>query len=311
MARRKVHANIMFSAACKTAAEVESELKKSPFLHNAATALPGSTGTQVLFVWDQTCAGEALSCPHLRNPPFQYATCNTFVTGALKARSTDPEDLTSTHHDVFLFADGGKPGLLTRFQKTLSDSPEKAGNKEMLKHKHVLNIGYEQGSLQARRRVRRGYLPQIEDILMVGTHIRNLPTKKRKFFAGASVDTKGTLLAPVKVQGYDDMWALPYNTKKGIFDTFRLKVGGPVDDEEEEGDEEVPPSIVELQEGTHRSKIKPRTSREEGDEPVFYQSLKSKELWMELIHTTSCQKAVVTFTAGDGSLLEACLAFQP
>ena len=107
------------------------------------------------------------------------------------------------------------------------------------------------------------------------------------------------------------MWALSYASKKDIFESFRLRVGGPTPDDDDEAPDEVPPSLEELHRKTDKSKIKPRTSREEGEEPVFYQSLKTKALWAETIHSASCRKAVVVFTGGDGALLEACLELQP
>ena len=227
------------------------------------------------------------------------APCPTHVPGADGGRHAG-------------FADGGKSGLHARFRKTLWDGPGKSANKESLKaNKNVLSIGYEQNSLHTRRRLVRGYLPQIESVLMIGPQIKKLPTKKRRIFTGVSSDTKGTRLAPAKVLGCDELWALSYASKKGIFESFRLRVGGPAEEDDDDAEDEVPPSLEELHGKQAKSKIKPRTSRDEGEEPVFYQSLKTKALWEEIIHTTSCRKAVVVFTGGDGTLLEACLELQP
>ena len=115
-------------------------------------------------MWDQPCADEADCNTHMRNPPFQYATCNACITGTLQARCADPADLTCTQNGIFLFAGGGNSGLHPRFMKTLWDGPGKAANKEVLKsNKTVLNVGYEQHSIHSRRRLIRGYLPQIEN----------------------------------------------------------------------------------------------------------------------------------------------------
>ena len=100
--------------------------------------------------------------------------------------------------------------------------------------------------------------------------------------------------------------------QEGHLRVFPSEVGGPTpDDDDDEAPDEVPPSFEELHRKTDKSKIKPRASREEGRRLLFYQSLKTKALWAELIHSTSCRKAVVVFTGGDGTLLEACLELQP
>ena len=118
-------------------------------------------------------------------------------------------------------------------------------------------------------------------------------------------------MAPVPVLGYEDTWSLPYEVKKGMIESFKLRVGGPLEESEDWEDDELPPSIEELK-GV--KKAKQRKSREEGEEPVFYQSLKKPELWMELIHTSGhtdgCRRLVVVYNSGDGAVLEACLALH-
>ena len=178
MARRTVHAHLRFSILDDTPLAIDTELKKSSFLNNLSTPSCETTGTSILFVWDQPCAGEADCNPHLRNPPFRYATCNACITGALQARCADPADLTCTQNDIFLFADGGKSGLHPRFRKTLWDGPAKSSNKELLTgNQTVLSIGCEQNNLQTRSHTIRGYLPRIESVLLMGLHVRKLPTK--------------------------------------------------------------------------------------------------------------------------------------
>ena len=62
------------------------------------------------FIWDQTCAGESTTMPHLRNPPLQIITLDKYVTGTLQFRSGNPTDYAIVNGDCFVFTDGGRSG---------------------------------------------------------------------------------------------------------------------------------------------------------------------------------------------------------
>ena len=94
-----------------------------------------------------------------RQPPFQKDTAAICVDGALKARAESSTDLTMRKGDVYVFADGGVLGLQPRFGKLLCNKPEKAGNKQFVKQRRVVTVGYELSSLQKRKRVVRGFTP--------------------------------------------------------------------------------------------------------------------------------------------------------
>ncbi len=290
--------------ACKSQKDVIDALSTCPVLANVR----GDSSGFVAYVWDQPSSGESMTSPHLRMPPLQAQTLALYVSGCLGLRSDVPGDMTILGGDMFVFADGGRTGLTSRFMKTLTDKVEKIGNKEAVKSKRILTIGYEQESLQRRRRTVRGWTPQLENVYIIAQPqmLNSMPTRKRKRFGEASSTNKGTLLAPVPVPRFEETWTLPWATKKDLLGPFRMPVGGRTDggDDEEEEDEEdeLPPTVQEL-----AGQRKKRKTRAEGEEPLFYQSLKSVELWEEVLHSVCVNKAVVAFTVGDGNLLEACL----
>ena len=115
------------------------------------------------------------------------------------------------------------------------------------------------------------------------------------------------LIAPVRVPTFAECWTEEWAIKKDILGNFRMAVGGKTDELVEDddvidsADDELPPTLQEVSTGG-----KKRKSRSEGQEPMFYQALKSVELWKEVIHSLYI-KTVVVFTAGDGNLIEACL----
>jgi len=281
LARRKIRSNV-FLAVCTTAAEIEDELRRHPFILDASSM--DMHTTDVLFVWDQAFAGEAQTSPHLGIPPFQYSTCNHYVTAALKARSKMEGDQSTQRQDVFIFAAGWKHRLVPRFQRTLTDGPGKTTNRLVCtgRRKRILTVGYEQESLQQRRRIKCGSLPQIENVVIIGPGIHNLKNKRRRYFHDASNTTKGTLLAPVVVPGYEEGWCMPFKEKIELLGDFRIRVGGAneVESDVDEEEDEVPPSISEI-----AWRGQKRKSCDEGTEPAFYHNLKSRHLWVELNDT--------------------------
>ena len=195
--------------------------------------------------------------------------------------------------------------------KTLTDSNEKACNSEYVKVRKTVVIGYEQESLECRRSRVRGFLPQIETMTLIGVpqELNSMPTKKRLYFKEMSKTNKGTLLGPVIVPPVSDVWSMSFDEKRELFGPCRMAVGGPTDnggqpeeDDDAGGEDEIPPGMDELRGETKKR----RKNRSVGVEPVFYQSLKSCTLWRELLHSYNV-KNVVSFTAGDTSLLEACI----
>ena len=138
----------------------------------------------------------------------------------------------------------------------------------------------------------------------------SMPLRKRRRFAEESKTNKGTLLAPVRVPTYEEIWILNWEVKRQALGSHRMAVGGvtekPDPDAGEEDDDidedELPPTLQEVTD----KKAKKRNSRFEGEEPVYYQSLKSPELWEEAINSL-CIGHIVLFTAGDGACIEACL----
>lgn len=282
-------------------------LKKSDMLKDVS----GTSSSFVAFVWDQPCAGESMTAPHLRMAPFKLHMLNAYATGCLQARSGNSEDLSIQKGDMFLFADGGLRGLQNRFTRALVDKPEKAANKDAVKKRKIVTIGYEQDSLQERRGTIRGYVPQLENFVVVarGDDMASMPLRKRRRFAEASKTNKGTLLAPVRVPTYEEIWTLKWEVKRQALGSHRMAVGGvtekadPDEGEDDDIDEdELPPTLQEVTD----KKAKKRKSRFEGEEPVYYQSLKSPQLWEEAINSF-CIGHIVLFTAGDGACIEACL----
>ena len=181
----------------------------------------GTPSSQTAFVWDHGCCGESDTAPHLRHPALQVKTLTLYIDAALKACAENPTDLTMRKGNVFLFADGGQAGLQPRMTKILGDTPEKTGNKTLAKNSRAISIGWELASLQKRKRVLRGLVPQLENVGLVGPSLGSLPTRRRRHFDDSSKTNKGTLLAPVPVPSYDACWGASFEEKKNIYGGFR------------------------------------------------------------------------------------------
>ena len=202
----------VLKSACKSPKEVVDSLIDCHVLKDVVGNSMGSVG----FVWDQPSSGESMASPHLRMPPLQVATLGVHIYGVLMLRAETPGDMTMLPGDMFIFADGGRQGLVSRLTKTLIDKPEKGSNKEAVKSKRVLTIGYEQDRLQRRRRTIRGWTPQLENFYIIAqpAMLNQMPTRKRKRFGEASSTNKGTLLAPVHVPAFENTWTMPWPKKK-------------------------------------------------------------------------------------------------
>ena len=74
-----------------------------------------------------------------------------YVTGALVSRAETQGDLTILPGDMFVFTDGGRRGLAHRITRPLVDKEEKSGNKDVVKRKRTITVGFEQETLQKRR----------------------------------------------------------------------------------------------------------------------------------------------------------------
>jgi len=307
-AQRAVRGNIVIKVTPESVDEVAEHIKNwGPIA--ARKGKDGTATSQTAFIWDQSICGEADHAPHLRQPPFQAKTLVCFLDGVLKARAENSTDMTMRKGDLFIFADGGKHGIHTRMVKLLGDKPEKSGNQRYIKQKRVLSVGYELTSLQKRKRVVRGFVPQLENLVVVGPLISSIPTRKRQHFSQCSSTNKGTLIAPVPVSTLNaNSWCATLDEKKDIFGRFRLMVGGKPcedddDDDEAEDADHFPPIAAAYEEPSPKK----RKTRSDGAlEPVFYQSVKSVALWTEVLHGLAVDR-VVMFNAGDCQLLEACL----
>ena len=192
-AHRTVQGNVslkVFPKSSDEACEIIKNWAPIKSLNGQETTASDQTG----FIWDQPVSGEAVHAPHKRQPPFQKDTAAICVDGALKARAESSTDLTMRKGDVYVFADGGVLGLQPRFGKLLCNKPEKAGNKQFVKQRRVVTVGYELSSLQKRKRVVRGYTPQLENFTTVGPLLADVPTRKRQNFTGCSYNNKGRLI---------------------------------------------------------------------------------------------------------------------
>ena len=267
------------------------------------------------FVWDQPCSGESQTAPHTRLPPLQKDTLKMYVNGILMTRAETAGDMTLKPGDMFILTDGGRRGLVSQLMRPFTDTPEKSCNKTAVKRRRVLAMGYEQESLQKRRHTIRGVTTQLESFYVVagGSLLNQMPTRKRKHFAEASPTNKGNLIAPVPVPGLAECWNLPWATKKDLLGNFRMAVGGKTDEEDADVDDnaadddaadedDLPPALDAK--GARKAR---RKDRDEGVEPVFYQSMKSVAAWEEVLHSLCITKALVVLTAGDGNVLLAAL----
>ena len=58
------------------------------------------------------------------------------------SRAETQGDMTILPGDMFVFTDGGRRGLAHRLTKPLADKDEKSSNKEAVKRKRVITMGF-------------------------------------------------------------------------------------------------------------------------------------------------------------------------
>ena len=129
-----------------------------------------------------------------------------------------------------MYADGGKRGLGTMAARVFTNKEEKSANKEWIKQKKVISVGYELDTLVNHKRTSRGWVTQIEEITVFGPPLNDIPPKKRKFYGSTSQSNRGTLIAPVQVPRYEDGMQMTFANKKVAFGDYRMPVGGQAGD---------------------------------------------------------------------------------
>ena len=175
-----------------------------------------------LIIYDCKLAGEASSHPHLRLPPFRQNLLKKLVTGVCTARG-DPDALHPS--DVFLIADGFKPGNKT----ALLNSFVQSDNKSMAKTDHTYYVQYEEESLSQRRLRSRGPLLQVEHLVAVTSAPLKVERRPRKHFVGS---THGNSIGPIVLQDLGPAglgWRLTAEEKRAALGkSGRVLTGGSV-----------------------------------------------------------------------------------
>ena len=99
-----------------------------------------------------------------------------------------------------------------------------------------------------------------------------MPTRKRKHSVAALPTDKGILIAPVPVPGLTECWSFAWGKKKDIRGSFRMAVGGTIEEEADDADDaedgadddELPPGLC-----TKGATQSARKDHDEGAAPVF------------------------------------------
>ena len=304
---KTVNAQIRFVADQKSAADLEQTLRDSPFAR-----LVGDPTGLVLIHFDVKKFGEAATRPDLRVTPLRDGPYSRLVRSLLNARRPAGTDSSSPATlqpgDVAVLLDGGKRGIqskliapfregttkatATKKAEDAEDEEEGAGGEDDDEDDSkpnlvtdLLQIGYTEESLQARRKRTRGVtsLKQIEWCHVLSCQKLNLPSRPRRHYAGSS---SGDLMSGVAVPPLEAEWKLSWRDKKLLYGKKNLiPVGGKTDGGAEE------PATMD------RNKNLP--------EPVCFHNM--PEQWYdELLHTYYA-KLVLDLSPLDGRFALQCL----
>ena len=155
----------------------------------------------------------------------------------------------------------------------------------------------EEGITARRAVTRRGgaSVNQTETIHVFSADKMRLPVVKRKYFTGTSL---GNTISEVPVPAVQDLWHLPNEIKKALYDKYRVAVGGRDPDGESEDVDSDEAVVADEEEVTPVKKRRPALQAA-ALEPVFYHEV-PKTLCEELLHMYRV-KAIIDLTAGAGT----------
>lgn len=297
----------------------------------------------VVVVYDVKQASESKTAPHLRVAPLKDARLRKLICATMDARrqSAGADALQLMPGDMYFLFDGKRPKNAYKFKGVFVGDGD--GDAALPKKDRELQLIFAEKGLAERKYInRRGAasIKQSERVHMITRHRPKLPTRKRRHFPGSNL---GDTITEIPVLSHEEMWRLPLEKKRRLYDKYRVDVGGKesssdsdeaaVVDEDEENpaakarhaethvklslpDYPLPLALLHLILTTSFNcralPLCPACQKRRGlgtgktdDEPVFFFEL-PKALVEELLHTSQA-KGVIDLTAGAGTWAIACL----
>ena len=256
-----------------------TETQLGELLKNSAVGkLRGKANNYVLITYDIKLAGESITAPHDRMPPFRHMHLTKMLGAIGKARGQEDE---LDAGDVYMCFDAFRHGNEQEIQKCF----KKSNGKLKDKNRRTIFIFYDQDSLAERRTLTRKttVINQMEFCSVITKDPLDLGAEtKRKMYSGTN---KGDSIGPVASPKEEDLWMLPLKQKKSCYGNHRIAVGGS---------------------GADSDIGRGKKTRQDADmEPFSYHSV-SSDLYAELIHMTNC-KGVIDLTCSDFEFATVCL----
>ncbi|CAE7245726.1 unnamed protein product [Symbiodinium sp. CCMP2592] len=298
---KTLRSQVRFVSDHKAASDLEQAIRDCPF-----SKLKGDPTGLVLLHFDVKKFGESATRPDLRLPPLRDGPYTRLVRAVMTARQSEGSAAALQPGEVAVLLDGFKKGAK---QKLIN--PWKDGTRKEAKAKgstkedededdgdgddddceeeedarpnlvcDLLQIGYTEASLNARRQKKRGTctIKQIEWAHVLSSKRLSLPARERKHYGPGS--STGDLISGVDLPKLSTEWCLPWQQKKTLYGKKHLiAVGGKTETTEE----------------TEKSDMDRLGNK---PEPVCFHSMPGA-FYSELMHSFWA-KMVIDLTPGDG-----------
>ena len=240
----------------------------------------GQAASPIMVNYDHKLAGESVSNPKQRVPPFREQHLMKCVRAWMECRPDAPDAGHLHDADEFILYDGGKPGLANLMLKAFDANAPKVP-------KHV-TVMYLRDDVHTRReRAKCGCVNQLETQVRVTAKATTKPLKQGSHY-GAWND--GNAIAGVRLCDNTSPMVMTgdRDSKKELFGPHRFPVGGAgrVDDDE----------YTVASPAAKRSRVMFTTDIEQ----VFYHPA-NLHFFMDEVQT-GCYSAVVDFSPGQGYL---------
>lgn len=179
-----------------------------------------------MVVYDVKQASESKTAPHLRIAPLREARLRKLICATMDARrqSAGVETPQLLPGDMYFLFDGKRPKNAYRFKGAFVGEGEQEVQLPR-KDRELQLIFTERGLTERKYLNRRGAasIKQSERVHMITKHRPKLPTRKRRHFAGTNL---GDTITEIPVLAHEEMWRLPLEKKRRLYDKYRVDVGG-------------------------------------------------------------------------------------
>jgi hypothetical protein len=195
------------------------------------------TKRYVVVVYDVKQASESKTAPHLRVAPLRDVRLRKLICATIDARrqAAAVETLQLMPGDMYFLFDGKRPKNAYKLKGAFVGEGE--GETMLQKKDRELQLIYTEKGLAERKYInRRGAasIKQSERVHMITKHRPKLPTRRRRHFPGTNL---GDTITEIPVLGHDEMWRLPLDKKRRLYDKYRVDVGGKDGSSSDSGDD--------------------------------------------------------------------------